>query len=197
MSESTEVVRSGDPREGDLVADGYQLVGVSWGAHLSVDGESHVLRLRDVASQVIAGGFSLTELEPRWADDVHGVETATNDDYPATPATFHAPRTRVDVEALWGPGRWVFGALDNGTLVGVCAMSDRGGKVEIDFGSVVRAYRGRRLGAGVVAHGILELDRLGHHRFATGGAEVNAASRALVKSLGFEVDETWHSYLKP
>ena len=49
----------------------------------------------------------------------------------------------------------------------------------------------------MVAYGILASVNLGHRSFATGGAEVNTASKALVVSLGFELDEVWHSYQKP
>lgn len=76
-------------------------------------------------------------------------------------------------------------------------MSNRGSKVEVDFSSVLAPHRSRGLGTSMVAYGILASVNLGHRSFATGGAEVNTASKALVVSLGFELDEVWHSYQKP
>lgn len=37
---------------------------------------------------------------------------------------------------------------------------------------------------------------MGLTKFATGGAEVNSASRATVQALGFTIDEVWNSYQK-
>lgn len=44
---------------------------------------------------------------------------------------------------------------------------------------------------------LLSLIELGEHKFGTGGAEVNSASRTTVQKLGFSVDEIWNTYLKP
>lgn len=69
--------------------------------------------------------------------------------------------------------------------------------MNIDFGSVRREYRGLGVVSAIASLAISTYATLGERLFSTGGAAVNEASQATVRSLGFVVDEQWRSYQGP
>jgi len=62
---------------------------------------------------------------------------------------------------------------------------------------VRREHRGLGVGSAIVSLAISTYANLGERLFSTGGAAVNEASHATVRSLGFVVDEQWRSYQRP
>jgi ribosomal protein S18 acetylase RimI-like enzyme len=104
--------------------------------------------------------------------------------------------TIESTKALFKTNSWNFGALYNQKLVAVCATSKKSNRTEIEFGSVHPDYKGKGIGIGLAAYALLTLIKMGERSFATGGAEVNSASKATVEKLGFQIDEIWHSYSK-
>jgi ribosomal protein S18 acetylase RimI-like enzyme len=76
----------------------------------------------------------------------------------------------------------------------VVATSKVDKEVQIDFGSVRSEHRGLGVGSAILSLAISTYANLGERIFSTGGAAVNEASHATVRSLGFVVDEQWQSY---
>ena len=189
-----QVVREGDPRCAALEAAGYVLVATSWGAHLELPDQPDLRELQPRIDSALAAGYTVSQLGPEWADALFALEVLTNADYPSTPATHQSMPTREGIRNLWRENAWVFGAARHGELVGAGATSDRGDRIEIDFGSVHPEHRRTGVASAIAAHALLALTGMGFRRFATGGAGVNVASRATVQALGFRIDEVWRSY---
>jgi GNAT superfamily N-acetyltransferase len=184
-----EVVRSDSARARELEAEGGRLVAESWGARLRIDAGTTAM----LETAITRADVELRELGPEYAVAVLELETATNDDYPVTPATPHPVRDLPWVTALWRESR-LFGALDGGRLVAVAALTIEDAHGEVDFASVLADYRGQGVGAAVVAFAILAAVRDGARGFRTGGAAVNTASLQTARALGFTIDERWLSY---
>jgi GNAT superfamily N-acetyltransferase len=191
---ATRVLRASDPECAVLEATGYNLVGVSWAAHLTLPEAPDLGPLQARVAAMQSQGYRIEMLGAEWADALLALETVTNADYPYTPATERSVPTLDTIRALWRPDAWVFGASQNSELVCAGAASNRGDRVEIDFGSVHPVHRRRGVAAAVAAHALMTLADMGFRNFATGGADVNSGSKATVETLGFVIDEVWHSY---
>lgn len=189
-----QIIRADDPRVDDLEADGYRLVGESWGARLRFTESPDLTKLEQAVHRAEASGITILELSANYATALYELELANNADYPFTPATFQAPPKREAISNLWESGKRIFGALDGDVLVAVVVgqvVDDTGNN---DFASVLGTHRGRGLGTAVAAASIIAFATEGVRVFTAGGAAVNAASLGLVRSLGFQVEEQWRSY---
>jgi GNAT superfamily N-acetyltransferase len=188
------IVMADDPQVAVLEADGYQLVGESWGARLRLSDPPELSVFEESISRAEASGFSIGELSADYAEPLYQLELANNADYPFTPATFQAPPELEKIRQLWDSGKRVFGEIDNNLLVAAVVWQIRDGVGDNDFASVLSSHRGRGLGAAVSAASIIAFASEGVRVFCAGGAAVNAASIGLVRSLGFSIEENWRSY---
>lgn len=189
-----QIIRADDPRVDDLEADGYRLVGESWGARLRFTESPDLTKLEQAVHRAEVSDITILELSANYATALYELELANNADYPFTPATFQAPPKREAISNLWESGKRIFGALDGDVLVAVVVgqvVDDTGNN---DFASVLGTHRGRGLGTAVAAASIVAFAKEGVRVFTAGGAAVNAASLGLVRSLGFQVEEQWRSY---
>lgn len=191
----TEILQDTDPRCAELEALGYTLVGESWGARLTVDGD--IERYLATIAKVVGVGIEVREIGIEFAEEVLQLEITNNPDYPRTPANMRPLPMIEIIRDLWVSGNRIFGALSDGVLVGVLATSAQGGIVELDFSSLLREYRGKGIGKALAAAAILKWVKQGIYLFGTGGASVNEASLGTVRSLGFSVEERWRSYQLP
>ena len=196
-TDDIQIVRSDDPRCGELEATGYRVVGESWGARLRLSDTPDLSTLESAVTRAETAGIVVQELGADFAEAVHELESANNADYPFTPATAHDLLDRDATVALWTSGARIFGALYGIRLVAVTAISLVDTAADLDFASVFAAYRGRGIGAAVTAVGIIAIAATGVRVFGTGGAAVNAASLGTVRSLGFVIEEQWRSYQRP
>ncbi|MEV8254725.1 GNAT family N-acetyltransferase [Rhodoglobus sp. NPDC076762] len=188
------IVREDDPRCSALEADGYRIVGRSWGARLRFADSPDLTRLEQVVTKVRATGIAIQELDAGFANALFELELANNADYPFTPATHQPLPVMREIEGLWLHGKRVFGAVDNGRLVGAVVGEVNDGVGDNDFASVLADYRGSGVGAAIAAASIIAFANDGVRTFTAGGAGANDASLGLVRSLGFTVDEQWCSY---
>jgi GNAT superfamily N-acetyltransferase len=216
VSQKIQILRDTDPRCNELEATGYTLVGESWGARLFLDAEKDLSIYSEAIHKVSENGIHVQELDVSFTDALLKVELINNPDYPYTPATFHSVPTAESTQALWRSDNLIFGAIHNEVLVGAVATSRKRDKdflavaqgvpviafetsrvdeiVEIDFGSLLKEYRGKGIGKAMLAAAILAWAKSGIRIFATGGASINNASLGIVRSLGFSVEEKWRSY---
>ena len=82
------VLRSDDPRVGELLAAGWAVVAESWGARLRLRGHEDELSVYDRnVEAAVDGGYRVEELDEAWADAVVELHESTAPDYPRTPAT--------------------------------------------------------------------------------------------------------------
>ncbi len=195
MVRETQILRDADPRCLELESLGYTLIGESWGARLSVDGDTESFLAAIANANSI--GVDVREIGVDSAEEVLLLETANNPDYPRTPANMRLLPTIEIIRGLWASNNRIFGAFSDGVLVGVLATSPRENLVELDFASVLREYRGRGFGKALAAAAIIEWVKAGVELFGTGGASINEASLRTVISLGFDVKERWRSYQPP
>ncbi|HET8958111.1 MAG TPA: GNAT family N-acetyltransferase [Microcella sp.] len=192
----TQILRQDDPRVSELLAQGYRLVGESWGANLHLPTTPDLSSYAARVDAIRARGIELRELDVAFADALYDLEVANNADYPFTPATHQALPTRASIRALWRDGKRVFGAIDDGMLVGAIVWTTAGDRVDNDFASVRASHRGSGVASAIAALSIVTLAEDGARHITAGGAAVNAASLALVRASGFEVDELWGSYAR-
>ena len=196
MNSEIEIVNARDPKCQALEALGYVIVGQSWGAHLRLSDPIDLALYLAKISRLQSSGYRVESIPLDLADQVLELEVINNPDYPYTPATAQAVPTFESTRTLWKPGKWVFGAFKEELLIGVVAASKGAKEVNIDFGSVRREHRGLGVGSAIASLAISTYANLGESLFSTGGAAVNEASQATVRSLGFVVDEQWRSYQK-
>lgn len=190
----TEILRDSDPRCVELELSGYKMVGESWGARLHLHADDDLGIYSNAVDLALKSGVELQELGSGFANALLTLELVNNPDYPYTPATFHDVPTIESIRALWRSGNRIFGALSDGVLVGAVCTSSKEERVEIDFASLLREYRGRGIGKALVAAAIVAWEMTGVRIFTTGGAAQNAASLGTVLSLGFTAEEKWRSY---
>lgn len=216
MSQKIQILRDTDPRCHELEATGYTLVGESWGARLFLDADKDLSIYSEAVRRVTENGIHLQELDVSFTDALLEIELINNPDYPYTPATFHAVPTAESTHALWRSDSRIFGAIHKEVLIGAVATSRKCNRdflaiaqgvpvtafetsrvdeiVELDFGSLLREYRGKGIGKAMSSAAILAWAKSGIRIFATGGASINDASLGTVRSLGFSVEEKWRSY---
>ena len=187
------IVQSTDPKSRELEAAGYTIVAESWGAGLFLADPIDLSHFQNKVDSSRADGFRPEELTSQHANSVFNLELSNHVDYPQTPATTHELPTFDSTLHLWEKGK-VFGVLLDHEVIGVIAASQLGEIVELDFGSVLREYRGKGIGATLVSMVVISYATAGVRIFRTGGAAENEASKRTVTGLGFIVDETWHSY---
>ena len=197
MNSEIEIVNTLDPKCRELEALGYVIIGQSWGAHLRLNDPVDLGLYSEKISGLQTSGYRIESLSLGLANQVLELEVVNNPDYPYTPATAHAMPSLGSTKGLWKPGNWVFGAFKDGLLVGVVTPSKGTKEVNIDFGSVKKEHRGLGVGSAIASLAISTFANLGERLFSTGGAAVNKASLATVRSLGFVVDEQWRSYRRP
>lgn len=192
---SSRVLRSDDPTCQDLAATGWVIGSTSWGARLHVRG-ADIVRLQAVVDNARASGICVLELSRRDANDIVTLEELTHPDYPQTPATFREKLDLSDALGLFDGGR-AFGIWLDSKLVAVTVTRVCGDLVETDFTSVHPAQRQRGLATTIKAASVLANAAEGHRSFGTGGAGVNDASLHMNRAVGYQITETWHTYLPP
>jgi len=197
VNSDIEIVNALDPKCQELEALGYAIVGESWGAHLRLSDPIDLGRSSEKISKLHTLGYQVESVPLSLAVQVLELEIINNPDYPYTPATAQVLPTFESTKRLWKSGNWVFGAFKEGLLVGVGATSKSARGVNLDFGSVRREHRGLGVGSAIASLAISTHVNLGERLFSTGGAAINEASQATVKSLGFVIDEQWRSYKRP
>jgi GNAT superfamily N-acetyltransferase len=199
MSEEYEVILATDPRNRELGDAGYELVAESWGARLrlSEPPDLDLTVAHEAVRRAELAGLTVRELDESLAPALHALEEANGADYPDTPATPPRLLNEDDTRRLWSEGCRIFGALDNGVLVGATVIKEGDDRAETAFTSVLAPYRRRGIGTAVKAASIIALASQGVRLFGTGGATVNAASLRANEALGYVVEERWLSYRKP
>lgn len=189
----TRVLQDSDPDLAGLLAEGFEVVGESWGAALTVERGSHaaepLARLGRFVDDVRSRGVEVRELDERDAAAIVALEIASESDFPYTPATAHRATTAEEVHSWPGRGRRAFGAFAGGELVGLCV--GRGG--DNDFVTVARSHRRAGVGKAVAAAWMLAAIESGERAFTAGGAAQNAGSLGMIRAIGFTVDERWLS----
>lgn len=188
------IVRDDDPRCLELEADGYRIVGRFWGARLRLAETPDLTRFERVVAKVEATGIVVQELDASFAKALFDLESANNVDYPFTPATYQPPPVLSEILGFWKNGKRVFGALDDGRLVGAVVGVVNDGVGDNDFASVLENYRGTGVGGAIAAASIIAFADDGVRTFTAGGAGMDDASLGLVRSMGFTLEEQWRSY---
>ncbi len=188
------IVRDDDPRCAELEADGYEIVGRSWGARLRLADPPDFSRLQVMVSRAEATGVVIRELDASFAQALFDLEMANYADYPYTPATYQPPPVLATIEEFWVGGKRVFGALIAGRLIGAVVGTVNDGVGDNDFASVLREFRKTGIAGAIAAASIISFAADGVRTFTAGGAGVNDASLGLVRSVGFVVEEQWRSY---
>lgn len=191
------VLRSDDPEGAELERAGWTRAATSWGARLRVTPDLPD-RLRRLVSRVEGAGGVVRELGLDDPDRILALDEATAGDYPGGVATAHEPLDPDSARDLFTRGR-AFGVEYAGTPVAVTVTEvvGRGQQVETAFTAVHPDHRGKGLATAVKAASILAHVRDGATLFATGGAQANAASLAMNRTVGYEITETWHTYRAP
>lgn len=197
MIQGTQILRDNDPRCSELEANGFTLVGESWGARLRLPTDSNLDIYREATERMRKNGIRLQELDIEFVEALLELELINNADYPFTPATNRAIPTLESIRVLWKAENRIFGAFTGERLVGAISTSRGSEIVELDFASVLLDYRGKGIGKALAATAILAWLKQGVRVFATGGAVTNEASLGTVRSLGFVVEEKWRSYQPP
>lgn len=189
----TRVLQDSDPDLAGLLAEGFEVVGESWGAALTVDRGSRsaelLALLRRFVDDARSRGVEVRELDESDAAAIVALELASESDFPYTPATAHRATTADEVREWPARGRRAFGALAGGELVALCV--GRGG--DNDFVTVARPHRRAGIGTAVVAAWMLAAIEAGESAFTAGGAAQNAGSLGMIRAIGFTIDERWLS----
>lgn len=136
MSQDVQILRDTDPHCDELETAGYTLVGESWGARLLLEGDNDLSIYSEAIRRVLENGIHIQELGVGFAEALLELELINNPDYPSTPATFHAVPTTESTRALWCPDNRIFGAINDGVLIGAVATSRKDKIIELDFGSL-------------------------------------------------------------
>jgi len=181
---------------GRLARAGYAVTSRSWGALLEVGDD--LSAFQDAVTAATARGVALRPLVAADAEAAARLHTASRADFPSTPAT-EADRygTAEMAELLAGShavGAWAGGELVAMTLVLVAQPGDA---AETELTLTRADHRGRGLATAVKAEAVLDLVRVGVTRFATGGAQVNAAMLAVNRRLGYVLEPQWLTLTVP
>ncbi|MDY7528353.1 MULTISPECIES: GNAT family N-acetyltransferase [unclassified Cryobacterium] len=197
MNADIHVVQVNDPRLKRLTEAGYVVVGESWGARLRLSDPPNLTVLNAAVIAATDQGFLIEELDDSWAPQVTALEALNHADYPFTPATSVPHRDECDVLELWKSGCRLFGAITDGQLVAVSAISLTATRAETEFTSVHRSYRRKGLAVAVKAASVTALAHDGVRIFGTGGAQVNTGSIRMNEHLGYAIEERWLSLTVP
>ena len=187
-------VREDDPRCIELEAEGYEVVGYSWGANLRLDDSSDLAMFYERVRRVRNEGFNIRELASDDLEKVAEVELANANDYPESAATHHETPTIEHLVGMIHGGVRFWGVFLEGRLVAVTSLERKRKRWNTKFTSVLAEYRGRGLGAAVKAASIGTLFNEGVRWFSTGGAASNGASLGANKTLGYVLEPTWRTY---
>ncbi|WP_440708725.1 N-acetyltransferase family protein [Herbiconiux sp. YIM B11900] len=194
------VVRADSPGRSELDAQGWVVIARSWGAGLVLD-EERRQRVRHLVNRA----HPLVSVREVTASDVEAVlalDRATADDYPGDIATAHDALTTAGATPTATHRGW--GAFTTDGLLVAMTFADTDtspgpgpgpGVTETDFTVVRRGWRRLGLGSAVKAACVLALADEGHTVFRTGGSFDNPASIAANRSLGYELDEEWLTYV--
>ncbi|MBG6108952.1 hypothetical protein [Frigoribacterium sp. CG_9.8] len=180
-----QIIRAEDARGIAFEADGYVLVGESWGARLRLSEPPDLMKIRQAVMRAEQSGITVQELPVEYADALYDLELANNADYPYTPATFQVPPERDAIRGLWQSGKRIFGALDGGVLVAAAVGQIVDGVGDNDFASVLESHRGRGLGAAVAALSILTFAAEGVRMFSAGELQSMPPVSASCSRWGF------------
>lgn len=195
MSDSVRVLRSDDPVAEELIALGWRVSAVSWGARLRLDADVSK-RLTQLVDAGRERGVHVEELTSSDVAQVVALEGVTNHDYPQTPAAFRERLTEEDAARLLAEGR-AFGIRSNGCLVAVTGTARQDELIETQFTSVHPKHRRQGFATLVKAASVLAWAEAGHSWFGTGGASTNAGSLAMNKAVGYQITQTWHTHVPP
>lgn len=151
-------------------------------------------RLGAAVAEATRAGVSLRRLGPADAEAAAGLHTAHRADFPSTPATEAARYEPAGMAELLTTTHAV-GAWAGESLVALTVLRrpavETGAPAETEFTLTRADHRGRGLATAVKAAAVLDLAREGVQRFATGGAQVNAAILAVNRHLGYVVEPLW------
>ena len=191
-----KVVRSDTEEAAELQDAGWVVTAESWGARLHLE-ENADLALYHNAIAALPEGVTIARLGVADAAALRHFDTAVAPDFPDYVASHHEElppdlARLLGVEALLGHGAFI-----NGELIGCTVAKPAEGRWEIDRTAVARRYRNRGVAAALKATSLLELHRRGVRTFGTGGAGVNAASLAMNKALGYELEPLWWTLMPP
>ena len=207
MSPEVRILRSDNPEAAQLRAQGWRVIGESWGARLFLDDDVTALRQALARTQ----GRTLTDaagtdhtihiraLTPADAVAYLALERAKAEDYPSGPAVDTPPLDEPTVRTHLGSDTWFFAGAwtDSGHLIAASANFACPDRWEVDRTSVLSGWRGRGLGGAVKAFSLLHLHARGVRCFGTGGAGVNEASLAMNRALGFTIEGIYYSLAPP
>jgi len=194
LSSDVVIVREDDPRCTELEAEGYEVVGYSWGANLRLDNSSDLEIIDERVQRVRNEGFTIRELSSDDLADVAEVEFANVSDYLQSAATRHEMPTLVHLDDMIHAGVRFWGVLLEGRLVAVTSLEQLGQRWNTKFTSVLTEYRGRGIGVAVKAVSISTLFNEGERWISTGGAASNEASLGANRALGYVLEPMWRTY---
>lgn len=104
----------------------------------------------------------------------------------------------LDLDKFQEPGISLFGARENGALLGIGALKDLGhGEAELKSMHTVKTARGRGVGGEMVRHLLAHAKANGFHRvnLETGSHPPYEAARKLYAKLGFNPSEPFGDYI--
>lgn len=186
------VVKADSSARVELDGHGWTVIARSWGAGLTIDGAGRD-QLVAIVGRVVSR-VAIRELRPDDVEAVLALDGETLSDYPGDVATAHEPLNRPRATPTIEHRGW--GALSSDGRLIAMTFVDIGAEVtETDFTVVRRGWRGRGLGSAVKAASLLALAAEGHRRFRTGGSVDNAASIAMNRAVGYELDEEWLTFV--
>ena len=188
------VLRTDDPRTGELQARGEQVIARCRGARLSA-ADVNVRHLAALVGSSRDVGV-VREREPSDRTVILTLDIAMVDDYFSGVAILHAA---MDSEHATRSGRRRgFGVISpNGALVAMTFIDVNGIDVETDVTVLAKEWRRRGPASVVRAAASLALLGEGAERFCTGGSEHNVASLAASLRVGYETDEMWLTFRPP
>lgn len=196
--DSIRILREDDPEHDRLLADGWRVVGTSWGARLALPDNADLTAYREAVAAAQGDGYAVERLSADAVPAVSALEDSITADYPYTPATAGGPLP-ADLGEHLADGSWLaFGArTPQGELVAFTIVHPEADRWEVERTGVARAHRRRGLATAVKAASILQTHEAGARRWGTGGAAANAGSLAMNRSLGFVLEPVWHSLQAP
>lgn len=197
-SAEPRILREDNPEAEELLDAGWAISFRSWGARLFLDDESDLDYLREFVSQAKDRGYEIREASMWTVEAIREFDDSVASDYPVTPATPHDPLP-ADLGTQIGNGsvRAFVATSNGGDFAGVTIMKDTGDLWEVDRTAVGPHHRSQGLAKALKSAAILALYECQARAFGTGGAGVNAASLAMNKAVGFELEPLWLTLYPP